>query len=189
MQFKWSASPNPGGWYAKYTISVSVDGGNTWHEDTSIWSVHNMYHKALGSYHDNDSLVNQAIIHTRGVWNVQRRSRLDRERREAFNRLPPDMQEKVRRERREAWERRKELAAERKAEKTARIMNQMLELGPDLVRLKDEIDSVLALMAKGGLDRAFPYYHSRRRYLRTAKWTIEDFGRHINKAHKRNNKG
>jgi hypothetical protein len=64
-------------------------------------------------------------------------------------------------------------------------MNQMLELGPELVRLKEDIDQALSLMAQGGVDRAFPYYHSRRRYLRTAKWTVNDIQRHIEKAHAR----
>jgi hypothetical protein len=64
-------------------------------------------------------------------------------------------------------------------------MNQMLELGPELVRLREDIDRALALMAKGGVDRAFPYYHSRRQYIRNAKRTVADIQRHIEKAHAR----
>jgi hypothetical protein len=64
-------------------------------------------------------------------------------------------------------------------------MSQMLEIGPELVRLKEDIEEALSLMGKGGMDRAFPYYHSRRRYLRTASWTVNDLKLHIKNAHKR----
>jgi len=185
IQFRWTANVEDGVWYPKYTISASIDGGVTWVDNSNVWSLY--YSGQFGNYHDNNGLVNKAIIHTRELWKSERRRKLDKERRKAFNALSDEDRVRVKQERSEAWTRRKERAAERKAERTARIMNQMLELGPELVRLKEDIDQALSLMAQGGVDRAFPYYHSRRRYLRTAKWTVNDIRRHIEKAHARKN--
>jgi len=187
-QMRWSAIINHVTHFAKNTISISIDGGATWISDSSMWSVYRINANKLGDYYDRNGPLNKAIIHNLEAWKAERRRKLDKERREAFKALAPEVQQKVRQERTAAWEKRKELAAERKAQKTALIMGQMLEIGPELVRLKEEIDRALALMAKGGLDSQFPYYVSRRRYIRTAKWTVEDLSRHINKAHKRTNK-
>ncbi len=187
IQFRWSAIVESGSWYPKYTISVSLDGGVTW-VDSSSPARSLYYGEQFGNYHDNNGLVNKAIIHTRELWKSDRRRKHDQERRRAFNALSDEDRVRVKQERAEAWTRRKERAAERKAERTARIMSQMLELGPELVRLKEDIDRALALMAQGGVDRAFPYYHSRRRYLRTAKWTVAVIQHHIEKAHARKKK-
>ncbi|NBP57408.1 hypothetical protein EBU71_12905 [bacterium] len=188
-QFKWSASIGGNLWYPDYTISISVDGGVNWHEEHSVWSIYNWARSNLAEfgigYHDDSSPLHKAIIEARNIYNKNRRRELAKERRKAFNALSDEDKIRIRQERAEAWTKRKERAAERKAELTARIMNQMLELGPELVRLREDIDRALALMAQGGVDRAFPYYHSRRRYIRNTKWTVADIQRHIEKAHTR----
>ena len=171
--------------YARTKVHLSVDGGQTWLEENSVWSLYSTNHSLVGNYHDTNSELNQALIAAREEWKVARRRKLDRERREEFNAVPPERRAVVKAERSEAWKLRKQKAEERRMERTAQIMNQMLQIGPELVRLKEDIEQMLSLMAKGGMDRSFPYYGSRRRYLRTASWTVNDMKRHIENAHKR----
>jgi len=54
--------------------------------------------------------------------------------------------------------------------------------------LKENIEEALSLMSKGNIDRSFPYYHSRRRYINTANWTVTDMYRHITRAQNRTKK-
>jgi hypothetical protein len=185
-RLKWTApSEGQAGRYIRTKVHLSVDDGQTWFEEDSVWSLYNVSYNLISNYYDNGSSFNKALLAAREEWRLARRKRLDRGRRENFNSLPPELRAVVKAERAEAWKLRKEQAAERKAQKTARIMSQMLEIGPELVRLKEDIENAIRLMAKGGVDRAFPYYHSRRRYLRTAKWAVNDIRRHIENAQKR----
>lgn len=69
--------------------------------------------------------------------------------------------------------------------KITNIVNQIFQIGPELVRLKEDIEEALSLMGKGGMDRSIPYYDSRRRTLRTAGWIVNDLKLHIKNAHKR----
>lgn len=171
--------------YARTKVHLSVDGGQTWLEENSVWSLYSTNHSLVGNYHDTNSELNQALIAAREEWKVARRRKLDRERREEFNALPPERRAVVKAERSEAWKLRKQKAEERRMERTALIMNQMLHLGPELVRLKEDIEEALSLMGKGGMDRSIPYYDSRRRSLRTAGWIVNDLKLHIKNAHKR----
>jgi len=185
-RFKWTVIPPvEEAYYARTRVHLSVDDGQTWLEENSIWSLHSTNYKLIGNYHDTNSDLNKALIAAREEWKVARRKKLDRERREEFNALPPDQRALIKTARSEAWKLRKQKAEERRMERTAQIMNQMLQIGPELVRLKEDIEQMLALMAKGGMDRSFPFYGSRRRYLRTASWTVNDMKRHIENAHKR----
>ena len=185
-RFKWTVvPPEHEGWYARHRVHLSVDDGQTWMEENSVWSLYSVNYSLTGTYHDNNSDLNKALIAAREEWKVARRKKLDRERREEFNALPPEQRALIKTARSEAWKLRKQKAEERRMERTAQIMNQMLQIGPELVRLKEDIEQMLALMAKGGMDRSFPYYGSRRRYLRTASWTVNDMMRHIENAHKR----
>jgi len=185
-RLKWTApSEGQAGRYIRTKVHLSVDDGQTWFEEDSVWSLYNVSYNLISNYYDNGSSFNKALLADREEWRLARRKRLDRGRREHFNSLPPEQRAVVKAERAEAWKLRKEQAAERKAQKTALIMSQMLEIGPELVRLKEDIENAIRLMAKGGVDRAFPFYHSRRRYLRTAKWAVNDIRRHIENAQKR----
>ena len=185
-RLKWTVieAAQPGR-HIRTKVRLSVDDGQTWFEEDSVWSLYNVSYNLISNYYDNGSSFNKALLAAREEWRLARRKRLDRGRRENFNSLPPELRAVVKAERAEAWKLRKEQAAERKAQKTARIMSQMLEIGPELVRLKEDIENAIRLMAKGGVDRAFPYYHSRRRYLSTAKWAVNDIRRHIENAQKR----
>jgi hypothetical protein len=185
-RLKWTVfeAEQPGR-YIRTKVHLSVDDGQTWFEEDSVWSLYNVSYNLISNYYDNGSSFNKALLAAREEWRLARRKRLDRGRREHFNSLPPEQRAVVKAERAEAWKLRKEQAAERKAQKTARIMSQMLEIGPELVRLKEDIENAIRLMAKGGVDRTFPYYHSRRRYLSTAKWAVNDIRRHIENAQKR----
>jgi hypothetical protein len=190
-QFKWNAKLNEGAWSPTYEISLSVDGGQNWYTDRTVWSLYNTARPSneVGyGWHDKSSNSHKAIMEARDIHNKERRRKLDKQRRDEFKALSDEDKLRVRQERSEAWTKRKELAAERKAQKTARIMEQMLEIGPDLVRLKETIDEVLGAMSNGGIDKAFPYYHSRRRYVHTAKWAVMDMYRHITTAQKRTKK-
>ena len=171
--------------YARTKFHLSVDGGQTWLEENSVWSLYGTNRSLIGNYHENCSDFNKALLAAREEWKVARRRKMDRERREQFNALPPEKRAVVKAERSEAWKLRKQKAEERRGERTARIMNQMLHLGPELVRLKEDIEEALSLMGKGGMDRSIPYYDSRRRSLRTAGWTVNDLKLHIKNAHKR----
>lgn len=188
-RFKWSmSSPPQAEWYPRQRIHLSIDNGQTWMEENSIWSLYSVYNKQIGSYHDTNSELNQALIAAREEWKVARRKRLDRERREEFNALPPEQRALIKAERSAAWKLRKQKAEERRMERTAKIMNQMLEFGPDLVRLKEDIEGLLAVMAKGGMDRPLAFYHSRRRWINGAKWYIKGYRRDIEDAQKRTSK-
>lgn len=184
-RLKWTVPEPVQGQYIRTKVHLSVDDGQTWFEEYSVWSLYNVSYNLISNYYDNGSSFNKALLAAREEWRLARRKRLDRGRREHFNSLPPEQRAVVKAERAEAWKLRKEQAADRKAQKTARIMSQMLEIGPELVRLKEDIENAIRLMAKGGVDRAFPYYHSRRRYLSTAKWAVNDIRRHIENAQKR----
>ena len=165
--------------------SVWSLGGQTWLEENSVWSLYSTNRSLIGNYHENCSDFNKALLAAREEWKVARRKKLDRERREQFNALPPEKRAVVKAERSEAWKLRKQKAEERRMQRTALIMNQMLHLGPELVRLKEDIEEALSLMGKGGMDRSIPYYDSRRRTLRTAGWIVNDLKLHIKNAHKR----
>jgi len=188
-QFKWSAKKEEAAWYQAYEISISVDGGQTWTTGESVWSVYTELRRSSNEfgfgYHDNNSTLHKIIIEARKNHNKERRKNLDRARREAFKALSPEDKIRVKQEQTKAWKLRKEHAEERKAEKIKRIVNQIFEIGPELTRLKENIDEVLNVMSKGNIDRAFPYYYSRRRYINMAKWAVSDMYRHINAAHKR----
>lgn len=185
-RFKWTVIPAPEpGYYARIRVHLSLDDGQTWMEESSIWSLYSVNHKQIGNYHDTNSELNQALIAAREEWKVARRRRLDRERREEFNALPPEQRALIKTARSEAWKLRKEKAEERRMERTAKIMEQMLHFGPDLVRLKEDIEGLLAVMAKGGMDRPLAHYYSRRRWINGAKWYINGYRRDIELAQKR----
>lgn len=185
-RLKWTVIPPlEEAYYARTGVHLSVDGGQTWLEDNSVWALYSTNRSLIGNYHENCSDFNKALLAAREEWKVARRRKMDRERREQFNALPPEKRAVVKAERSEAWKLRKQKAEERRGERTARIMNQMLHLGPELVRLKEDIEEALSLIGKGGMDRSIPYYDSRRRYLRTAGWTVNDLKLHIKNAHKR----
>lgn len=185
-RLKWTVIPPlEEGYYARTKLHLSVDGGQNWLEDNRVWGLYSTNRSLIGNYHENCSDFNKALLAAREEWKVARRRKMDRERREQFNALPPEKRAVVKAERSEAWKLRKQKAEERRGERTARIMNQMLHLGPELVRLKEDIEEALSLIGKGGMDRSIPYYDSRRRYLRTAGWTVNDLKLHIKNAHKR----
>lgn len=185
-RFKWTVIPPlEQGYYGCIRVHLSVDDGQTWMEENRVWSLYSVNYSLTGTYHDNNSDISKVLIAARDEWKVARRRKLDRERREEFNALPVEQRALIKAERSTAWQQRKEQAAERKAQRTAIIMSQMLQIGPELVRLKEDIEQTLSLMGNGGLDRSFPYYESRRRYLRTASWTVNDMKLHIENAHKR----
>ena len=73
-----------------------------------MWALYNHNSAILGSYYDVNGPLNKAIFHTREAWKAERRRKLDKERREAFKALAPEVQQKVRQERTAAWEKRKE---------------------------------------------------------------------------------
>jgi len=185
-RFKWTVIPPvEEAYYARTRVHLSVDDGQTWMEENSIWSLYSVNYSLTGTYHDNNSDLNKAISYVRNEWKIARRKRLDRERREEFNALPPEQRALIKTARSEAWKLRRQKAEDRRMERTARIMNQVLEFGPDLVRLKEEIEGLLAVMAKGGMDRPLAYYHGRRRWINGAKWYISGYRRDIEAAQKR----
>ncbi len=188
--FRWTSVPNPyyvNGWM--HQIDMSIDGGQTWKSGNSCWDVYNAHGVPWFGYRDAHSPhrdVNKPIFEARDAFNRKRRSQLNRERRAAFKQLPLETQQQILIARREAWLERNRIAEERNAVKTARIMNQMLELGPRLVRLKEDIDTVLSMMAKGGIDREFPHWTARKRQLWNSEWLIGSYKRHITRSHERN---
>lgn len=185
-RLKWTVIPPlEQGYYASIRVHLSVDDGQTWLEENSVWSLYGTNRSLIGNYHDTCSDFNKALIAAREEWKVTRRRKLDRERREEFNALPPEQRALIKAERSTAWQHRKEQAVERKAQRTAIIMNQMLQIGPDLVRLKEDIEGLLAVMAKGGMDRPLAYYYSRRRLINGAKWYVNGYRRDIEAAQKR----
>lgn len=173
------------GWYERTKIHISVDEGQTWNEENSMWSLHSVFRSLIGNYHDNTSPLNEALLAARSEWNIARRKELDRKRRAELNALPPEQRALVKAERSAAWKLRKEKAEERKMQRTAKIMDQIIYFGPELVRLKEDIDALLATMAKGGMDRPLAYYDGRRRWIRGAGWYINAYRRDIEEAQKR----
>jgi len=188
-QFKWSAQHKEDEWFPTYNISISVDGGQTWTMDKSLWSIYNILRQSSPDvghgYHDKNSMLHKALIESRDIHNKTRRKKLDRERRKTFNALSNEEKLRVKKERSEGLKLRNEKIAQRKAKIITNIVNQIFQIGPELIRLKETIDEVLTVMSKGNIDRAFPYYYSRRRYINTAKWAVMDMSRHINSSHKR----
>lgn len=185
-QFKWNVddgNTQVNSWSSRQRIYLSVDGGQTWFVGNSIWSVYD--NNVVGRYYNKETELNQSIIDAREMWKVARRKKNDRLRREAFKALSPEKKILDKAMRSEAWKLRKERATERKAMKIANIVNQIFQIGPELIRLKEDIEEALSLMGKGGMDRSIPYYDSRRRSLRTAGWIVNDLKLHIKNAHKR----
>lgn len=175
----------PLGRYARIMLHISTDNGQTWNKENSMWTLHHVVRSLIGSYHDNTSPLNEALLAARSEWNIARRKELDRKRRAELNALPPEQKALVKAERTAAWKLRKEKAEERKMKRTALIMDQIIHFGPELVRLKEDIDALLATMAKGGMDRPLAYYGSRRRWINGAKWYINGYCRDIEEAQKR----
>lgn len=159
------------------TLHISTDNGQTWHKEYSMWALHHVVHSLIGDYHDNTSPFNEALLAARSAWNATRRKK----RRAELNALPPE-QKALRTAERKL---RKEKAEERKMKRTALIMDQIIHFGPELVRLKEDIDALLATMAKGGMDRPLAHYDSRRRLINGAKWYINSYHRDIEEAQKR----
>lgn len=181
--FQWNIVDGVG-W--RNTVSMSTDAGQTWYKADSCWSLYwQMNNNGAGWYDAKNFPAHAPIMEARERFNRERRNRIAREKREALKLLSPEEREQYIRERRTAWIERRERGQERRAKMTVRIMNQMLDLGPDLVRLREDIDHILSLMAQGGIDRPFPYYVSRMRYLRTASWSLKDIRRHIKNSHDR----
>jgi hypothetical protein len=185
-QFKWNvdnADTQVNSWSSRQRIYLSIDGGQTWFTGNSIWSVYD--NNVVGRYYNKETELNQSIIAAREIWKVARRKKNDRLRREAFKALSPEKKILDKAMRSEAWKLRKDRATERKAMKITNIVNQIFQIGPELIRLKENIEEALSLMSKGNIDRSFPYYHSRRRYINTANWTVKYFKNHIEAAQKR----
>lgn len=188
-RFKWSVEPSTQvEWYPRQRIHLSIDNGQTWMEEKSVWSLYSVYNKQIGNYHDTNSELNQTLIAAREEWKASRRRKLDRDRRAELNALPPEQRALIKAERSEAWKLRKQKAEERKMKRTAVIMEQFLQLGPELVKLKENTDALLATMAKGGMDRPLAYYHSRHRVIAHAKWAINNMRTAIESAQKRTSK-
>ena len=188
-RFKWSVEPSTQvEWYPRQRIHLSIDNGQTWMEEKSVWSLYSVYNKQIGNYHDTNSELNQTLIAAREEWKASRRRKLDRDRRAELNALPPEQRALIKAERSEAWKLRKQKAEERKMKRTAVIMEQFLQLGPELVKLKENTDALLATMAKGGMDRPLAYYHGRHRVIAHAKWAINNMRTAIESAQKRTSK-
>lgn len=186
FRLKWTViEAEKSGWYARTKIHFSTNNGQTWNEENSMWSLHSAFRILIGNYHDNASPLNEALLAARSEWNVARRRELDRKRRAELNALPPEQRALVKAERSAAWKLRKEKAEERRMQRTAKIMDQVIHFGPELVRLKEDIDALLATMAKGGMDRPLAHYGSRRRWINGAKWYINGYRRDIEEAQKR----
>lgn len=170
---------------ANYAISMSIDGGQSWNIGNNL---HETYHKCfptsnLWSAPERD--VNMAPVYkAREIWKRQRA----KDRKKVLDSASPE--EKAARVKKlaDAKEKKRIGDEERSAKQTVAAIDHMIKLGPELIKLKEKIERIVALMSKGGIDRPIIQHDSKLWKIKCANYLLDKFEKHFIECHKRTGK-
>jgi len=85
-------------------------------------------------------------------------------------------------------ERQERLLAKREketGENSMQALNCLVEVGPQFIKLKDQIDQAVSLMSVGGIDKPIPYHERKLVHLRDAIKLLEKYVSHMKKCQTR----
>ena len=174
IHVKWDMNPTPNQWGQQYAIVyLSIDSGKTWNTGDGWYSV---YNTTFGTYRAWNREHNQVdikpILEDRANFMRARSRRLAKEKRDAFKALTATQQANDLKKRAADKEFRASMIQKRKEKTVSAVMNQLLEIGPQLVTMRDNIDNIIKLMANGNINQEFPYYPSTIRDIRYLNYKL-----------------
>lgn len=184
VHVKWTIGPpvqNTYGHVNRATIlHMSVDAGKTWKNSDGwygLYEAHFLPHHGWNKEEYKGDLP--SILASREKFMRDRARAAAAKRREAFKKLPPEKQAETLASKAATKAKRIERLQNEKAQATSGAITQLLELGPVLVKIRDEIDATLKAMGNGGINKEFPYYPRTRREFRSTQYYIERIQKHI----------
>ncbi len=168
IHVKWSMNPQLNRWGARSAlIHLSIDSGATWKTADGWYAVYNDTFGTFRAWNrDHNKVDMKPILEDREKYVRARSKAKAQEKREALKALSVSERERTLKERAANKAFRAGLVQKRKEKTTSAVMDQLLEIGPQLVTMRDNIDNILKHMANGGINNEFPYYPSTMRDIR-----------------------
>jgi hypothetical protein len=170
--------------YPEHMIHMSIDGGLTWKQGEGFGTLY--FGQFNASMWELDALKKNfaPIFAAREAWKRNRAKELKK-----LSAARPE-EEKARgaAKRKEQCDAAEALRKKRAENQQVAAVEDLLSLGPNLVKLKDKVDSLIALMIKGGIDRPPIQYAAKEQNLREAIWTLGQLELHFKKCQERTGK-
>ena len=184
IHVKWTMSKKTA------VVHMSIDSGQTWKTGDSWYSV---YTQNFGQYKawrkECYSADIPSILRAKEKFVRDRASERAKLKREAFKVLAPELQNVVLEERQAIKSKRQACLQARNEVSTSVAMKQLLEFGPELIKLREKIDDVVELMSKGGINKEFPFYDRTVRDIRLLNKVLDEkVQKHIRTCQKRKRK-
>lgn len=159
LRLKWHAEDR-----AKI-IDISIDGGNKW---CSSQSINNVYH-ALGlRYGGYQEHVFKPIVEALLRFKAERQAKIDA--------MTPE--ELVQFKREERQRRSLEIKA-LKEEAGVRATQELIELGPKLVKIKDKVDTIFKLVENGNIKKPISRFSRKLEGIHAAEYMLNELITHL----------
>ncbi len=169
--------------YRPVFLHMSVDSGKTWKQSDGWYGLYKAhFHPHTGWNKEGYKETIPSILASKEKFIRDRARAAAKERREAFKKLPSTQQATILVNKAVSRTERTERLQNQKGKSTSAAMTQLLELGPILVKLRDEIDATLNTMGNGGINKEFPYYSRTCREFRNTQYYIERIQKHIKRC-------
>ncbi len=180
-------SLDPYSW-PEHKIHMSIDGGHSWKSSDRFNELYyNHFSEHMWNFEGRSPGVKTRlapIFSAREAWKRNRAKEL-KKLSAARPQEEKDRSAAKRQEQRAASEALRQKKAE---DQQVAALEDLLSLGPNLVKLKDKVDSLIALMVKGGIDRPPIQYAAKEQNLRETIWTLGQLELHFKKCQERTGK-
>lgn len=161
--------------YRNTILHMSIDSGVNWKQSDGWYGLYALhFNPHSGWNNDNWSCDIPSILSDKAKYLSNRAKERAKKKRDDFKALSPKAQAKQIATKTTAKARRLAQIQTQKDESTATVMTQLLELGPELVRIHDQVDEAIKLMNSGGINKEFPYYLRTFRDIRNARSLLEN---------------
>lgn len=172
IHVKWTYERMPMLKTPKVQVHMSVDSGVSWKQANGwVGLYYCVFHRhPYSKFYKLDIPV---ILEDRAKFIHEHTVAKRKSEREAFKNLAPELQEKELVARAAEKARHTSRLENRKGVAAKVCMEHVLVLGPELVKLRDNIDECIKLMSLGGLNKEFPFYLRTIRDVRLANNTIQ----------------
>jgi hypothetical protein len=152
---------------------MSIDNGISWKEATSWTGLYSAVFKGKWPTSITYPICIPTILEDKAKFIHEQAVAKRKAERDAFKKLAPELQEKELADRAAEKARHSSRLENRKGAAAKVCMEHVLELGPELVKLRDKVDECIKLMSLGGLNKEFPFYLRTIRDVRSVNKTIQ----------------
>lgn len=194
VHVKWTLSApivnSYGHSHCNTVLHMSIDAGATWKNSDGwygLYAQHFNPHSGWNKEHyagDIPSILAAKAKHIR-----DRAKERAKKKRDAFKALSPEAQAKQIAAKQAVKAKQTARLQVQKEKATSAVMTQLLELGPELVKIRDRADEAIKLMGAGGINKEFPYYARTFRDIGYARSLLEDrIAGHVKRCQKNKKK-